>query len=393
MQKRLNTKTQSELPEPLNPSLRNTCRKSRKARFKMKTDSRKLNRKTTLTQIPSFRCVQKKQILLTTAVLLLNFLLFFSCAKNVPTTANPEHGSDKPSPSGAIYFSVSGKDSVFYLDAVNLKVSALNIEINRLIDFAVSQDGRALIFADDQKIKRFDLLNRRITFTASPQLLPSGSLSCNRDGTLIAYETTSQARRQIALLYVDGRANFLFNTSEQTAAYAPLITPSGQNIVWTQNDGLYYSRILKPYAVRLWKSSIVADDLSPSESYLSASGLIFDLKGLTRYPGTHEGKLKFIDDYKLVYNPANSSALKKITLSGSQETYLFQTANSLQDFAVADDHRFVAAVSSDYSNLIFTLFDFVDMQKEFEVKFPSKDRASIKKIVWSPEPSSLSHND
>ncbi|NOX88800.1 MAG: hypothetical protein GXO77_07225 [Calditrichaeota bacterium] len=366
----------------------------------MKTTSKKSNRKITLPKIPSLKsagkkqkCALIKQVLLTTALLLLNLLLLLSCSKNAPTDAKQDQGSDKPSPSGAIYFSVSGKDSLFYLNTINLKFSALKIEIDRLIDFTVSQDGNALIFADGQKIKRFDLLNRRITFTASPQFLPTGSLSCNHDGTLIAYETTSQARRQIALLYVDGGANFLFNASEQTAAYSPMITPSGQNIVWTQNDGLYYSRILKPYAVRLWKSSIAADDFSPSESYLSADGLIFDLKGLTRYPGTHGGKLKFIDDYKLVWNPANSSALKKITLSGSQETHLFQTANSVQDFAVAEDQRFVAAVSSDYSNLIFTLFDFVDMQKEFELKFPSKDRASIKKIVWSPEPSSLSHND
>ncbi len=299
----------------------------------------------------------------------------------------------KPKPSGKIYFSLTNVDSVFYLDADRLEFGRMPLTIDHLWDFDVSKDGNWLLVLHDQQIDRINLLKFRIDYRVHLDLPPIGKLTCEKYGSVALYETTQNAQKRIAIVYVESGDNFLLKSNGNFSAYAPLMQPLGGGFAWTQKDGLYYSKIGQQSIVKLSDAPLIPIDFSPSGNYLSSGGEIFDLYALSRYPGEHGGKLKFIDDYYLIQQkPLNSDSLQRINISGTERVSLFQTHLPIVDFVISDGQRFVLAVSQDDDQLLFDAYDFVDKEKEFHLTFPTR-QGQLKKLLWPMRPASLSSDD
>ncbi len=299
----------------------------------------------------------------------------------------------KPKPSGKIYFSLTNVDSVFYLDADRLEFGRMPLTIDHLWDFDVSKDGNWLLVLHGQQIDRINLLKFRIDYSVHLDLPPIGKLTCEKYGSVALYETTQNAQKRIAIVYVESGENFLLKSNGDFSAYSPLMQPLGRAFAWTQNDGLYYSKIGQQSIIKLSDAPLIPIDFSPSGNYLSSGGEIFDLYALSRYPGEHGGKLKFIDDYNLIQQkPLNADSLQRINISGTERVFLFRTHLPIVDFVVSDGQRFVLAVSQDDDQLLFDAYDFVDREKEFHLIFPTR-QGQLKKLLWPMRPSSLSGND
>ncbi len=302
----------------------------------------------------------------------------------------------KPKAAGNIYFSISGTDSIFYLDADDRSFKSLPITLHQMWDFDISQDGNWLLVAQGSQMDRYNLLKLRHDYSRTLKFQPRGRISCNKDGRVIIYETEYHATRRLAVLYIETGDNFVLNSANNGAAYAPLIAFSGQEYAWTQYDGLYYGRLNQTQPVRIANQPVEPEDFSPSGLYLTADGKIFDLRAFSQYPGKQGGRLRFIDDYFLVQQkPTDSDSLQKINISGTERTFLFRTGQPIIDFRIADGQRFVVSVSAaaDAETLFFFIYDFVDLQKEFSLSFPTGRQTKLKKLIWPVRPSSLTQHD
>ncbi len=302
----------------------------------------------------------------------------------------------KPKASGNIYFSISGRDSVFYLDADNRKFKALPMRFAQLWDFDVSKDGNWLLVAYGTHIDRYNLLKLRKDYSRQVSFPPYGKITVGRYGRVIIYETQYQARRQLAVLYIETGENFILTSVGQGAAFDPLLAPSGQEYAWTQYDGFYFTRLNQNKPVQIASAPIIAEDFSPSGTYLTAGGQIYDVRALSPYPGKHGGHLRFIDDYFLIQQkPVDCDSLQKINISGTSRTFLFRTGTPILNFVVGSGQRFVVSVSAaaDTQDFLFYVYDFVDLQKEFSIHFPRTRQSKLNKLVWPLRPSSLTQHD
>lgn len=299
----------------------------------------------------------------------------------------------KPAPSGNIYFRLAGVDSIYFLDTETREFKRLALPLNHLWDFDVSGDGNWLLIAHGNKIERMNLLKFTFDYSRTPSILPNGQISCNRDGRVVIYETQYELKKRVAILYVESGDNFVLKSDGDFAAYNPLLNPAGQAYAWTQNSGLYYAKLNQSSFIKLYDRAILPESFSPSGNYLTSDGHIFDLFTLSIYPGNHGGKLKFIDDYNLIQQkPADADSLQRINISGTERVFLFRTHIPIVDFVISDSQRFVASVSADDSELLFTVFDFVDLEKEFEAAFPIRQK-KLSKLIWPLKPSSSTQND
>jgi hypothetical protein len=319
--------------------------------------------------------------------------LFASACQSTDDDLSIKPSLTKPKPSGKIYFSLTNVDSVYYLDADRQEFGRFPLTIDHLWDFDVSKDGNWLLVLHGQQIDRINLLKFRIDYSVHLKLPPIGKLTCEKKGSVALYETTQNAQKRIAIVYVESGDNFLLKSKGDLSAYAPLIQPSGGAFAWTQNDGLYYSKIGQQSIFKLSDAPLISLDFSPSGNYLSSGGEIFDLYALSKYPGEHGGKLKFIDDYNLIQQkPIHSDSLQRINISGTARVSLFQTHLPIVDFVISDGQRFVLAVSQDDDRLLFDAYDFVDREKEFHLIFPTR-QGQLKKLLWPMRPASLTGND
>ncbi len=334
----------------------------------------------------------KKYLGLTLAVVFLLTLL--SCRSfDEPSV---KKSMTKPRASGNIYFRIGGRDSVFYLDADKREFKALPIRFPHLWDFDISKDGNWLLVAYGTHIDRYNLLKLRKDYSRQVSFPPYGKITVGRYGRVIIYETQYQARRQLAVLYIETGENFILTSVGQGAAFDPLLAPSGQEYAWSQYDGLYFARLNQTKPVRLSGAAITAEDFSPSGTYLTAGGQIYDVRALSPYPGKHGGHLRFIDDYYLIQQkPADSDSLQKINISGTKRTFLFRTGIAITNFTVGNGQRFVVAVcdAADAQDFLFYAYDFVDLEKEFTLSFPRMRQEKIDKLVWPLRPSSLAQHD
>ena len=329
---------------------------------------------------------------------LLIFVLLLVMLTNCSNFDEPsvKKSQAKPKASGNIYFSLSGKDSIYFLDTDQHKFDSFTISIPQLHDFDISQDGNWLLVAYGSHIDRYNLLKFRRDYSRKVQFLPTGRITVNRDGRVVIYETQYQAMRRLAVLYIETGDNFILKSANDGAAFAPKIAPSGQEYAWSQYDGLYYGKLNQTNPVRISSANIQAEDFSPSGTYLAADGDIFDVRALSKYPGEHGGHLRFIDDYFLIQQkPADSDSLQKISISGGERTFLFRTGQPIINFVVGSGQRFVASVSTtpDAENLLFYIFDFVDLEKEFTMNFHTGPQVKLNKLIWPLRPSSSSQHD
>ncbi|RLD15501.1 hypothetical protein DRI50_04020 [candidate division KSB1 bacterium] len=321
-------------------------------------------------------------------------ILILSCNNFDEPSVKKSH--TKPKPAGNIYFKFSGIDSIYFLDTERHQFKTVNIAVPQLWDFDISQDGNWLLVAYGSYIDRYNLLKFHRDYSRKVEFLPRGRITCNGDGRVIIYETEYHAQRRLAVLYIETGDNFILSSANDGAAFAPKIAHSGNEYAWTQYDGLYYGRINQIIVQRLSPKSIEAEDFSPSGVYLAADGDIFDVRSFSKYPGEHGGHLRFIDDYFLIQQkPSDSDSLQKINISGTERTYLFHTGMPIINFAVSNSQRFVIAVctSPDAERFLFYVFDFVDLEDEFNLSFPVVRQAALSKLIWPVPPSSSSQHD
>lgn len=318
---------------------------------------------------------------------LLAIFLLFGCSSSPESTQSDV--SPKPDPSNPIYFHLQGDSLIWVLDPVHQVFDSLEQFNRNWIDVAISGNGRYLIGLTSNSLFQFDLLNQRIRNTYALKNTPLGNLSCSQDASLLAFEGVAQGQRTVILFYLQDGLSQVFRKNSSN----PLLSPSARWLAFNSAQKLIVSTVTDAREMILSNAQLIPQNFSPQESYLSASGKIFDLQVLQKFPVERNGLVKFIDELWLLWVEPQGQALTKSNLSGTQQSVLFETPAPIIDFAISAEKRFVVTVHQEEASLIFTAFDFLDQEMAFTISFPNPENRIFHRLLWPEKPAGLTHDD
>ncbi len=319
-------------------------------------------------------------------VFLVTFLLF-SCSSSPEKTISDVN--PKPNPSNPIYFHLQDDSLVWILDPNVRTFDSLKLSRKPWLDVTISGNGRYLIGLISDSLIQFDLLNQRVIKTFALKNTALGNLSCNQDASLVAFEGIAEGQRAIFLFYLqDGLSQVYRKNSSH-----PLLSPSARWLAFNTSQNLIVGSVTDAREMTLATVPLIPQDFSPQESYLSASGKLFDLQLLQKFPVERNGIVKFIDEIWLIWVEAQGRSLTKSNLSGTEQSQLFETPAPVIDFAISAEKRFVVSVHPDEGSFVFSVFDFLDQEMEFTISFPNPENRTFKRLLWPEKPARLTHDD
>ena len=322
-------------------------------------------------------------------------LVFLAACSNVTENRLNESGdvNPKPNANSAFYFLLQDDAFIVSFQPYTKKLDTIFVGLHNVADFAVGSGGNVLFAISTDSIFRKDLLQLGLNKRWALTYKFHDRLVCGNAGPFCAYETVVNGIQRIALFNEATGQNVLIEEDNPGALTAPLLSTWEKWLAFSAKDGLYLKSLSSNTVARLSDSSLKAQDFSPAESYLSADGRIFDLITLKKEPVERSGLIKFIDEFTIIWVPWNSALVKKANLSGTEEVILFETKSPVLDFAISPERRFVVAVNAEAQSLVFTVFDFLDMELESTLTLSQAGHKRLIKLTWPEKPGDLTHYD
>ncbi|EHO40910.1 hypothetical protein Calab_1285 [Caldithrix abyssi DSM 13497] len=316
-----------------------------------------------------------------------------ACSRFSSETTTGNDANPKPNPSNTVYFLLSGNDFVSTFDPVLAKFDTLRLSQQPLLDFAISANARYLLALTPDSLIQFDLLReRKIKIFNAPEE-PTGQLSCNADAALAVYQCQVDQSRNICFFYLSNGQSYLMDEDALQESWHPLLSPSGQWLAFSRADGFYVRFITRQNPTQLHPTALHADQFSPGEFYLTAEGRIFDLTDMRLMPGDRVGKVRFVDNFTVIWAPESSGSVKLASISGAKEQTLYSTATPIVDFVVSREKQFVVSVNAENLDLTFTVFDFNTRQLELTSRLRIKTGQRLVRLVWPEKPDNLTHDN
>lgn len=261
-------------------------------------------------------------------------------------------------------------------------------ETDSILSFAASGDGAFLAYLTRSgSLKVWDVSTARLN-TFAPPLRPANRISIDKDGTIIAFDGVQNNQYFIYLFLTEPETFFVWQTDSGANARYPLFSPLGNLLAWVQDNGVFIKALEPPGEQPIQLSAIwqFPQVFSRLGTYLTTSRGTFDVKNLVALSPNINGKVKYIDDFHLIYQPAGSYSLILTDALGVNSVQLLAPVNQPFPFEVDPSGAFLSYVPpSGASDTLRIISISVNRLMKEEV-LPTSQTGKIREIIWRDKP-------
>jgi len=316
---------------------------------------------------------------------ILGMLLLISCTKNTLETTITYR--DTITPPGVLYF-LTDQNTIYSYKFSDEKVNKVVEGQGTISDFDVSTDGQVLTFlSEGSKIGVKKLVSGTLK-TYVPPALPAENLSIDATGKLVAFQAQTDSGSIILFLNTETQkfSTFAGKASEQNQS--PLFSPSGMEIAWANQNGLFFKSLVESNAsvIQLSDKRHIPISISPGGNFLTSDSAIFDLVQQKEMPTLLNGKSKFLDDFFFLYEPENDYSLILTDIGEVNRVVLLDPIFKPFPFD-ADISGNFAVYSLPFDTTNGLRFNFLSQNRVvFEKDLSVAEFGRIRQFVWRNEP-------
>jgi len=248
------------------------------------------------------------------------------------------NGNSRPALPGLVFAVIDSPTEVQRLDVGNWSGEIIAATANSPAEPVISFDAQwAAYTINDSTIRVENLSDGRTNDYISPYKIVD-RLTFNVAGTLVAFTARTDSTSRIGLLDIVNSDFTIAAGAGNKNSRKPLFSTQGNQLVWTQDDGLFSKSLSSGSEYQISPIELVVHSFSPTGKYISTSGGVYDAINPAFFPDLPSGPLYFLDDGDVL--SSNASGVRRIDFSGMSNRGLTSLASAESALAVSPDGRY-----------------------------------------------------
>jgi len=277
-------------------------------------------------------------------------------------------------PTRLIHYSLYGETFYTMID------SSINF-----IDAAISGNGKMFCYAPNETT----LVVSDISSSTTRQFqliypIQGNTITMNEKGTMVAYVGTYQNQSALVFYFPDDQRNQVMASSDVVDFhyFSPLFSRYGDMIAVSSDSGLFIGRPPRYSLQNLTTLKIAATDFSPSNIYLSAGRMIFDVIAIQPHPGNFGEGILFVTDNQVVYHEDDMRSIVISDISALHKEMIVGENKLIHTYAVSQYGTNLVYIYHQEDRFLLNFLTIETGELKRTVEMPCADSTYISKIVW-----------